>query len=125
MGRKIFVEDMERWLVVREALPQRRRSESFNLNWGGFKQDYAITIGYYDDGRIGEVFITGAKSGTPVESIARDSAVVLSIALQYGVDLETVSKAITRDAQGSPQTIVGVVIDKLLGEKHDEPKQEL
>ena len=47
------------------------------------------------------------------EAIARDGAVLLSLALQYGVPLETIKHAITRDGQGQPQSIIGAVVDRL------------
>ena len=97
----------------RNALPQRRQSDTFEIEFGGFNKSHTITVGYYDDGRVGEVFITGGKSGEQVESIARDGAVLLSLALQHGVSIETISRAITRDSQGQPQTIVGAVVDRL------------
>lgn len=101
---------------MREPLPLRRRSETFDLPFGGLQEPHTITIGYYDDGRIGELFINGGKSGEIVEAIARDSAVILSMALQHGVPLQTISKALTRDGQGNAQTIVGVVVDMLTKE---------
>lgn len=98
---------------MREPLPLRRASETFELKFGGLAMPHTITIGYYDDGRIGELFINGGKSGEVVEAIARDSAVIVSMALQHGVPIETIAHAITRDSQGAPQTIVGAVIDIL------------
>ncbi len=53
----------------------------------------------YDDGSLGEVFINGGKSGEVVEAIARDGAVLLSLALQYGADLSNIRSAITRDSR--------------------------
>lgn len=95
----------------REELPLRRASETFEIDFGGLKQSHTITLGYYADGRIGEVFISGGKSGEQIEAIARDSAVILSMALQHGVPIRTISHAITRDGQGQAQTIVGLVVD--------------
>jgi ribonucleoside-diphosphate reductase alpha chain len=100
--------------MTREMLPQRRRSITFTLDWGGLKAPHLITIGHYDDGRIGEVFIGGGKSGEQVEAIARDGAVLLSIAMQMGADLASIRHAITRDSQGQPLSIVGAVIDQLI-----------
>lgn len=100
-------------MSTRNALPQRRAAETFDLRFGNLDTTFAVTVGYYDDGRIGEVFISGAKSGRDVEAIARDGAVLLSIALQHGVAIETVQRAITRDRDGKPSTVVGAVIDKL------------
>jgi len=105
--------------LTRRILPQRRRCETFNLNFGGLARDYAITVGYYDDGSFGEVFITGAKSGEQIEAVARDGAVLISLALQHGVSIQTLAGAITRNAEGEPQTVVGAVLDYLL-----QPPQE-
>ena len=69
--------------------------------------------GRLDDGTHGEVFISGGKSGEAVEAIARDGAVLLSLALQYGVDLANIRSAITRDGQAEPSTIIGAVVDRL------------
>jgi len=41
--------------------------------------------------------------------------VLLSIALQYDVPLATLRSAITRNADGSPSTIMGTIIDRLIG----------
>ena len=97
----------------RRTLPQRRRCETFEIAFGGLDRRYAITVGYFDDGAIGEAFINGGKSGQAVEAIARDGAVILSLALQYGADLQNIKSAITRDEQGEPASIVGVVVDRL------------
>jgi hypothetical protein len=98
----------------RHALPARRRCETFELDYGGLKKSHVITVGYYEDGNIGEVFINGGKSGEQVEAIARDGAVLLSIALQHGATLDTIKHAITRDGQDAPQSIIGVVVDRLM-----------
>jgi hypothetical protein len=97
----------------RRVLRQRRACVTFNLAFGGLNRDHTITVGFFDDGTIGEVFINGGKSGEAVEAIARDGAVLLSLALQYGADLQNIKSAITRDGQGNPQSIIGVVVDRL------------
>ena len=102
-------------MTIRRVLPQRRACESFDLDFGGLARAHTITIGFYDDGTIGEVFINGGKSGEQIEAIARDAAVILSLALQFGADLANIKSAITRDAQGDAQTIIGVVVDRLCG----------
>src|ERR1700740_2417366 len=102
-------------MTNRRNLPQRRACETFDLDFGGLSRAHTVTIGFYEDGSIGEVFINGGKSGEVVEGIARDSAVLLSLALQYGVDLASMKSAITRDAQGDAQSIIGVVVDRLCG----------
>ncbi len=98
---------------MRRQLPPRRLSESFELAWGGFTKPHMITVSYYHDGSLGEVFISGGKSGEQVEAIARDAAIILSIAMQYGVPLGPIAHSITRDSQGAPSSIIGRVIDEL------------
>jgi hypothetical protein len=99
--------------MTRRTLPQRRSCETFEIDFGGLARSHTITLGFYDDGALGEVFINGGKSGEAVEAIARDGAVILSLALQYGAELENIRSAITRDAQGSPSSIIGAVLDQL------------
>lgn len=100
-------------MTERKALPMRRRCETLEIDFGGLRCSHVITVGFYEDGTLGEVFINSGKSGEPVEAIARDGAVVLSVALQYGASLETIRHAITRDDQGQPTSIVGAVVDRL------------
>lgn len=105
--------------MTRETLPNRRNSVSFTLEFQG--ERYDVTIGNYPDRRVGEVFInrilskTSAKVGTLLDGVCRDSAILMSIALQHGVDLSTLRHAITRDEDGEPSTIVGAIVDRLNG----------
>jgi ribonucleoside-diphosphate reductase alpha chain len=101
-------------MTERSMLPQRRPSETFAIRHGGHNTPFYITVGYYPDGRVGEVFVAGGKAGSEVESIARDSAVLLSIAMQFGVPLETIRHAITREQNGSPSSIIGAVVERLV-----------
>jgi hypothetical protein len=100
-------------LMTRRTLPQRRSCETFEIAFGGLARSHTVTLGYYDDGTVGEVFINGGKSGEQVEAIARDGAVLLSLALQYGAEIENIKSAITRDERGAPSSVVGAVIDQL------------
>jgi hypothetical protein len=98
---------------MRNLLPQRRFCETFQLTHGKQNNAFAVTVGRYNDGTLGEVFISGAKAGSEMDAITRDSAILLSLAMQYGVDLDTIKHALTREPSGSPMTIVGAVVDKL------------
>ena len=100
-------------MTNRRTMPQRRHAETFEMTFGDMRRVHFVTCGFYDDGALGEVFISGSKSGEAVEAVARDGAVLLSIALQHGVELTTIQSAITRDAQGTPSSIVGAVVDRL------------
>jgi hypothetical protein len=108
----------------RWALPARRRSETFEVDFGGYSKTHTVTVGFYGDGDPGEVFISGGKSGELVEAIARDGAILLSMVLQHRVPLTVVQRAVTRDGQGVPQSIVGAVIDRLVELAKEEGKTQ-
>lgn len=98
-------------MTARCALPQRRPHEVFEFeHWG---QKYVVGIGSYSNGRPGEVFINTDKVGSQTETLARDSAVILSIALQHGVSLTALLHAITRDADGKPSGPIGALLERI------------
>jgi hypothetical protein len=74
-----------------------------------------LAAGSYPDGRIAEIFLSSHKPGSPIEAIARDAAVTVSIALQCGADIETIRAALTKDHDGSPATLLGAALDILDG----------
>ncbi len=106
--------------VSRQRLPDRRFSETFMLEWGRQNTEFAVTVGFYPDasgghrGPPGEVFISGAKAGSDVDAATRDNAVLISLGLQYGVPLELMQRAMTRELDGTPSTIAGRVVDMLV-----------
>jgi hypothetical protein len=106
--------------MPRETLPHRRHSETFALDWGGHRSPHFVTCGFYEDGRLGEVFIGSGKSGEQVEAIARDGAILLSLALQHGAKLSDIAHAVTRDSRNTPTSIVGAVVDRLMETNHAE-----
>ena len=96
---------------MRRTLPQRRAAETFNLRF--WNQLFTVTVGFYADGTPGEVFIDGGKTGQDIQNTARDAAVVLSLALQHGIPIETIRRAVTRSGSGEPASILGAVADHL------------
>ena len=103
-------------MIDRNTLPNRRRAETFEVQHGlpGAKPvSVTVTVGYYANGKLGEVFVSDPKVGSSMEAIARDGAVLLSIAIQHGVPLDTMRHAITREQDGSPSTVIGAVLDQL------------
>lgn len=104
-------------MTDRNVLPNRRFGENFEMRHGGKNTSFIITLGRYPDGAVGEVFIAGAKAGSELDAVARDGAILLSLALQHSVPLETIKHAVTREADGSASTIVGAVVDRLVETK--------
>jgi len=97
--------------MIRERLPNRRKSAETTVEHAG--QAYVVGIGYYDDGRPGEVFINGGKTPEAVHQYAADAAVILSIGLQHGIPAEAFARSMPRHDDGTPYTIVGAVADML------------
>ncbi len=70
----------------REFLPDERRSITHKFRVGD--QEGYITVGLYDDGRPGEIFVKINKEGSTVSGLTDAVAKLASIALQYGVPLD-------------------------------------
>ena len=70
---------------VRERLPQTRRSRTFEFRVADCKG--FVTVGEYDDGRPGEIFVRVSKQGSTLAGIMDAFAISLSHGLQYGVPL--------------------------------------
>jgi ribonucleoside-diphosphate reductase alpha chain len=70
---------------VRKRLPDERKAITHKFSIGG--HEGYITVGLYEDGKPGEIFITMAKEGSVVSGLVDSVATLTSIALQYGVPL--------------------------------------
>jgi ribonucleoside-diphosphate reductase alpha chain len=68
---------------VRRKLPDERRSITHKFSIGG--HEGYITVGMYDDGAPGEIFITMAKEGSTISGLMDAFATAISFNLQYGV----------------------------------------
>ena len=100
---------------MRERLPNRRGSELFEVE--SFELPFTVGVSKYSDGRLAEVFINNHKAGSAAGIMASDLAVVCSIALQHGVPVEVIRRALMRDAQGRATSPLGVALDLLLGDE--------
>ena len=99
---------------ARKRLPNRRGHILLNIEAGGFR--YVAGVGRYDDGRLAEIFLNADKAGTAIDDAARDSAVVASIALQHGVEADTLRRALMRNGSGIASGPLGVLLDLLAGD---------
>ena len=59
-------------------------------------QPLTITAGVYDDGMVGEVFITTAKSGADLQNIANDAAAICLAVHCINVNIDVIRHAVTR-----------------------------
>ncbi|HEV2773925.1 MAG TPA: vitamin B12-dependent ribonucleotide reductase [Thermoleophilaceae bacterium] len=72
----------------RRRMPRERRSITHKFSIGG--HEGYITAGMYDDGSVGEIFLTDiGKEGSTLRGMMNSFATAISISLQYGVPLET------------------------------------
>lgn len=74
------------------ALPTRRQSETLRIHFDG--KPITVCIGYDHEGQPREVFADGAKEGSGVQSLLDDVCVVVSIALQHGIDPSALGKSL-------------------------------
>jgi ribonucleoside-diphosphate reductase alpha chain len=71
---------------IQHKLPVERRAITHKFNIAG--HEGYITVGMYDDGTPGEIFINMSKEGSAVSGLMDAFARAISYALQYGVPLE-------------------------------------
>jgi ribonucleoside-diphosphate reductase alpha chain len=74
----------------RVRLPETRSSLTHKFSIEG--HEGYLTVGLYEDGRPGEVFIKMAKQGSTVRGLMDAIGVLTSLALQYGVPVETLAE---------------------------------
>jgi ribonucleoside-diphosphate reductase alpha chain len=72
--------------AVRHRLPDERRAITHKFSIAD--HDGYITVGMYEDGLPGEIFLVMAKEGSVVSGLMDSFATAVSLALQYGVPLQ-------------------------------------
>jgi ribonucleoside-diphosphate reductase alpha chain len=84
---KVQVEKVVEYRPTRTRLPKSRPSRTTSFTVGG-AEGY-ITAGSYPDDGLGEVFLKLGKQGSTLAGVMDAFSIAISIALQYGVPLET------------------------------------
>ncbi len=69
----------------RKKLPDTRQATTHKFSVGG--HEGYLTVGQYEDGQPGEIFITLGKAGSTLAGFADAFATAISFALQHGVEL--------------------------------------
>ncbi len=105
--------------MSRERLPGRRPNETIDLEINGTL--YAVTVGYYPDGRVAEVFTHGAKVGSTMDAILDDACILLSLLLQYGAEPASLAPRMgwLGDVR-EPASIIGALVG-LLSKRQGAP----
>jgi ribonucleoside-diphosphate reductase alpha chain len=85
---KAVAEALAKVEPARRRMPRERKSLTHKFSIGG--HEGYITAGTYEDGTVGEIFLTDiGKEGSTLRGMMNSFATAISIALQYGVPLET------------------------------------
>ena len=79
--------------AVRRHLPDERRALTHHFSIAG--QEGYLTVGVYEDGLPGEIFITMAKQGSTISGLMDAFATVVSLALQHGVPLRVLCEKLS------------------------------
>ena len=99
--------------MTRQRLPARRPAETVELEHNGSR--FTVTIGFYPDGRPGEVFTHGIRSGSNLDALLADACVVVSCLIQHGVEPSQMASSMGRLGNAEPASIIGAVIDLTAG----------
>ena len=93
--RETVVKTTERIIhrPMRRHLPDTRRSITHKFNISG--HEGYLTVGLYEDGAPGELFITMAKEGSTIGGLMDSLGTATSVALQYGVPIASLVKKFT------------------------------
>jgi hypothetical protein len=104
-------------MTDRRRLSNRRARETFDFEANGLF--YCCTVSRYPDGTLGEIFISNAKVNSHSDAAAKDSAVVASLALQFGIPVDVIRRALLRDSRGVASSPLGVALDLMCGARHE------
>jgi hypothetical protein len=93
----------------RDRLPNKRACETT-----GFQRDgacFEMTVGYYPDGRVGEIFLNADRANSLLDFLMSDAAILASLALQYGAPLAEIRHALKRDTRGEAASPICAALD--------------
>jgi len=106
--------------MTRLRLSPRRESETIKIRSVRLDKTLHVTTGVFPgNGKLAEVFVSGAKIGSDMDGLLREWSTLLSLALQYRMPLSDYAPNMQRNPDGSPQTVFGEIIDALVAEKSE------
>jgi hypothetical protein len=90
---------------TRRTLPTRRALGSLSVECEGHR--YRATVGWFEDGRIAEIFLDTGKFGTALQANADTAAILVSLLLQHGVAPDVILHSISGPIAIALQTFMG------------------
>ncbi len=107
--------------VVRNRLKNRRQVSTVSLMWPpNSGERYHVTIGEYQNGEPGEVWVHGAKVGSEFDALLSDASILFSVLIQIGYDTDKIARALGRVESGERASIIGAMADLLVAETEVE-----
>lgn len=97
--------------MTRTRLPDRRSAETVGMEHNGTR--FTVTVGFYADGRPGEVFTHGMRTGSSLDALLVDACVAVSWLLQHNADPRELANSMGRQGSTEPASIIGAVVDHL------------
>jgi hypothetical protein len=104
---------------TRRELPARRTGENFEFLFDGTVFTASVRYQGPTDVTPREIFLSAGKPDSAVDLAAKDAAVLVSIALQYGISLEELGRSLSRKLDGSAGSPICALLD-LLTKKQPE-----
>ncbi|WP_441268027.1 TSCPD domain-containing protein [Bradyrhizobium sp. 215_C5_N1_1] len=92
-------------------MPNKRRAETITFERDGAR--FEMTVGYYPDGRVGEVFLNADRANSLLDFLMSDAAILASLALQYGAPLDEIMHALKRDTRGIAASPIGAALEQI------------
>jgi hypothetical protein len=105
-------------MIPRQRLPNRRANVTFALEVSGVR--FVATVSRFVDGTLGEIFLQTDNVRSAAGIVANDAAIAASLALQFSCRVETLCRALSRDARGTATSPLGVAVDLLLDDEQDD-----
>lgn len=106
--------------MTRKPLPDRRPCETITVRWNG--QAFPVSVGFHPDtGAASEVFADVAKGGD-LQWVIADACVVISIALQHGIEPAELAKSLGRvpvpwaEDETAPASPIGAVVEAIMAQ---------
>ena len=97
-----------RTYMNRERLPNRREGDNFDFIVGSTHFSASVRR---SEGQLREVFIHGPKIDSDVDMTIRDAAILISIALQYGIKVSEMAHSMGRNPDGRASSPIGEILD--------------
>jgi hypothetical protein len=95
--------------ATREPMAHRRIAISTTIKSDGHRLD--LTAGFYPDGRLGEIFLNADRANSLLDFLMSDSAILASLALQFGAPLDVLRHAMKRDTADKASSPIGEALD--------------